>query len=122
MQKRFTTLRVIGTIFKILAWIALILGILAAIGALIAGFAFRSSEGFLPIDVGGPLAGIAMFILTLLISIVNFMLYYAVGESIYLFLSIEENTRRSAYFMQQQYTVQQPSYPPSAPSSSGYGM
>jgi hypothetical protein len=42
---------------------------------------------------------------------VQFLVLYAVGESAYLFLSIEENTRRSAYFVQQLYTSQQPAYP-----------
>lgn len=119
MDKRFTALRVIATVFKILAWISLILGLLGAIGALIAGFSLSSQQGLLGLDFGGPLAAIAMFIVTLIIAIVYFMILYAAGESIYLFLSIEENTRRMAYLMQQQYTSQQPAYP-STPSSSAY--
>ncbi|MEJ2296203.1 MAG: hypothetical protein P8Y23_15745 [Candidatus Lokiarchaeota archaeon] len=45
MDRRFTALRVIGTIFKVLAWIALILGLLAAIGALVLGFVMESQLG-----------------------------------------------------------------------------
>ena len=37
MQTRFRALRVIGTIYKVLAWIVLILGILGAVGVLIFG-------------------------------------------------------------------------------------
>jgi hypothetical protein len=116
MERRFTALRFIGTVFKVLAWISLILGLLGAIGTLIAGFALGNQSGLLGLDLGGPLAGIAMFVVTLVITIIYFLVLYAVGESIYLFLSVEENTRRTAYFIQQQYTSQQPAYaPPSEP-------
>jgi hypothetical protein len=103
MDKRFTALRVIGTVLKILAWISLILGLLGAVGSLIFGFSLSSQEGLLGLDL----------------AVVYFMILYAAGESIYLFLSIEENTRRMAYLMQQQYAPHQPAYP-SPPSSSAY--
>lgn len=114
MDRRFTALRVIGTVFKILAWITLILGLLGAIGMLIVGFTLSGPEGPLGLNVGGPLAGIAMFFVVLIIAILSFLSLYAVGESVYLLLSIEENTRRSAYILQQQYTsAYQAGYPPS---------
>jgi hypothetical protein len=119
MERRFTALRVIATVFKILAWIALILGLIAAIGALFAGFTMQG-QGLLGLDLGGPLTGVAMFLVALIIAIVNFMLYYAIGESIYLFLSIEESTRRTAYLLQQQHAPKQTAYAPTV-SMSGYG-
>lgn len=119
MESRFTALRVIGVVFKILAWLALILGLLGAIGALFAGFTLSNQSGLFGFSLGGPLAGIASFIVVLITAIVNFMLFYAVGESVYLFLSIEENTRRTAYFLQQQYTPRQSSYP-AAPLPASY--
>jgi hypothetical protein len=42
---------------------------------------------------------------------------YAIGESVYLFLSIEESTRRTAYLAQQQYTSYQAPYPSTVPQS-----
>lgn len=121
MDRRFTALRVIGTVFKILAWITLILGLLGAIGMLIVGFTLSGTEGPLGLNVGGPLAGIAMFFVVLIIAILSFLSLYAVGESVYLLLSIEENTRRSAYILQQQYTsTYQAGYPPSAPPPPDY--
>ena len=120
MDKRFTALRVIGTVFKILAWIALILGLIGAVGALFAGLSAQNQQQLLGVDLGGPLAGIAAFLVVLIIAIVNFMLYYAVGESIYLALSIEENTRRTAYFLQQQHAPKQAAYAPTV-SVPGYG-
>jgi hypothetical protein len=114
MERRFTALRIIGTVLKIIAWLMLILGILAAIGSLIAGFALTDQLGISTLNVGGPLAGIAMFVVVLVVAILQFLAFYAGGEFIYLFLAIEENTRRTAYFMQQQYTARQPAYAPTA--------
>jgi hypothetical protein len=117
MDRRFTALRVIGTIFKVLAWIALILGILTAIGSLLLGFTLTNQLGISGLDVGGPLAGIALFVVILILTILQFLILYAGGEFLYLFLSIEENSRRTAFFMQQQYTYRQGEYasPPPVP-------
>ena len=114
MNKRFTALRIIGTVFKVLAWIALIFGILSGVLALIASLTIGGTEGFLGVDLGGPLAAIAVFIVALIVAIFQFLMLYAVGESIYVFLSIEENTRRTAYLMQQQYMSYQSAYAPTA--------
>ncbi|HSR31548.1 MAG TPA: hypothetical protein VLY63_13365 [Anaerolineae bacterium] len=105
MDRRFTALRIIGTVFKILAWISLILGLLGAIGMLILGFTVSSQEGPLGLGFGGPLAAIALFVVALILTIVSFLTLYAIGESVYVVLSIEENTRRSAYILQQQYAA-----------------
>lgn len=110
MEKKFTALRVIGTVFKILAWISLLLGILAAVLALIGGFTMAGQDNILGVSLGGPLAGIAMFIAALIVAIFYFLSLYAVGEAIYLALAMEENTRRTAYIVQQQYM--QSSYAP----------
>jgi hypothetical protein len=117
MEKRFTALRIIGTIFKILAWISLLVGILGAVLALIAGFTMSGQSGPLGLELGGPLVAIAMFVVILIIAIFYFLGLYALGESIYLFLAIEENTRRAAYIAQQQY-MSQTSYPPPASAAS----
>lgn len=117
MDRRFMALRIVGTIFKILAWITLVVGLLVAAFMLVAGFALSDQIGLLSLDVGGPLAGITGFIVALITAVVNFLLLYAVGEAVYVFLSIEENTRRTAYVMQQQLVVQQSAYaPPPAPA------
>lgn len=110
MDRRFMALRVIGTIFKILAWITLIFGLLAAIGSLLLGFTLNEQLGIPGLDVGGPVAGIVLFVVILILSIFQFLLLYAAGEFLYLFLSIEENSRRTAFFTQQLYTDQQQKY------------
>ena len=45
MSRQFAALRVMGTIFKILGWLFLIVGVLAAIGALVFGFALTDRLG-----------------------------------------------------------------------------
>lgn len=119
MDRRFTALRIIGTVFKILAWISLIFGLLGAVGMLILGITLSGQQALLGLDLGGTMAGIAMFVVLVVISMFSFLSLYAIGESVYLFLSIEENTRRTAYIMQQQYssTSFQAPYaaPPTAP-------
>jgi hypothetical protein len=115
MDRRFTALRVIGTIFKILAWTSLIFGLLAAIAVLILSILLGGEQGPLGLDLGGPLAGIAMFVVTAITTVIAFLTLYAIGESVYVFLSIEENTRRSAYIAQQQYTSYPAGYPPVPP-------
>jgi len=112
MERRFTALRIIGTVFKILAWISLLVGVLAAILALIAGFAMTGQDLLLGLDIAGPLAAVASFIVILIVAIFYFLLLYAGGEAIYMFLAIEENTRRMAYIAQQQYMSYQSAYPP----------
>jgi uncharacterized membrane protein YhdT len=110
MDRRFLALRVIATILKILAWLALGLGILAAIGALVASFLVAGDSGVLGLGIGDPLAGVAVFVAMLILAILFFLFLYASSEFIYLFLSIEENTRRTAYFFQQQYIGHQTPY------------
>jgi hypothetical protein len=114
-DRRFTALRVIGTIFKILAWTSLIFGLLAAVAVLILSFVLGAEQGPLGLDLGGPLAGIAVFVVTAISTTIGFLMLYAIGESVYLFLSIEENTRRSAYIAQQQYAAYPVSYAPAPP-------
>lgn len=110
MSRQFTALRVVGTVLKVLGWLWLIVGVLAGIGVLIFGFALTDQFGLPGLAVGGPVAGIGGFLAALLAGIINFLLFYAAGEGIYLFLCIEENTRRSAYYMQQQYVPPEPEF------------
>ena len=72
MDRRFTALRVIGTVFKILAWISLILGLIAAVAMLILGFTLSGQAGLLGLELGSSLAGIAMFVVLLIIAIFGF--------------------------------------------------
>ncbi len=111
MERRFAALRIIAIILKIFAWILLILGLLGGVALLILGFTLSEPLGIPGLETGGPLAGIAAFIVVLIITVTYFLSLYAGADFILLLLSVEENTRRIAY-LQQQYTPQLPGYPP----------
>jgi len=104
MEKRFRVLRFIGTLYKVLAWIALVGGVLAAFGTLVAGLiggvSLPRQYGF-P-RAGGALVGIGGFLVGLIVAVIYFITLYGVGELIYLFLAIEENTRETALYLRGQ--------------------
>lgn len=107
MEKRFRALRVVGTIYKVIAWIVLILGILIALGTfgvsvlsgINAGGGLGGRQGILPGlavgGVGGLLGGIGILVVTLF----YFLLLYSVGDLIYLALAVEENTRETVMLL-----------------------
>jgi len=117
MGKRFTALRVIATIFKVLGWIALLFGLLAAVLVLVAALTLNFEAA--GINFGGPLAGVIAFIVILLVAVVQFLILYAIGESIYAVLSIEESARRSAYFTQHIFNASQGTYSVPPPEEEG---
>jgi len=106
LDKKFTVLRIIGTVYKVLAWIVLALGILAALGFLAAGIWGEaravSTPGVFPRSYV-PLMGIAGGIVGALGIVLGagfyFLFLYAFGEAIYLALAIEENTRETAQYL-----------------------
>jgi hypothetical protein len=122
MQKRFRALRVIGTIFKVLAWIDLILGILGAVGVLIFGVlggirlggALGQREGALQGLAAGGLSGLGTALVILLLTLLYFLILYATGEAIYLALAVEENTREAALLLREMR--QRPIAPAEAPA------
>jgi len=100
MEQRFRVLRIIGTIYKVLAWIALALGGLGALGASVLGGA-RIARRAAPWArvVGGIAGGIMGALGILLVAILYFLILYAAGEFVYLALAIEKNTRETAYYL-----------------------
>jgi hypothetical protein len=104
MEKRYRALRTIATIFKILGWVILVLGILSACGTAAAiMFGVGTVPGMMGPDVGGGEG----FVWVLIGSIVGFiamvvtmglyaLILIAAAEAINVFLDIEENTREMA--------------------------
>jgi hypothetical protein len=104
VETRFKILRFVGTLWKIVAWIVLVVGILSSIGMLISGILggaglrdlFQSlTEGMideLPAWLDW-IGGVLLFFVSLVVTLIYFLLLYAGGELIHLFLAIEENTR-----------------------------
>ena len=104
METKYRALRTIAVIFKVLGWVILIVGILSACG--ISGL--MALTGTLPMvgDFGGQ-GGAEMGLMVIVLAIVAFiatlltvglyaLILIAASEAIYVFLDIEENTRRMA--------------------------
>jgi ABC-type multidrug transport system fused ATPase/permease subunit len=104
MERKYRALRTIATIFKILGWVILILGILSACatsaamllgGAAMMGFTETGGGG----DAGA-LWGAIMAVVTFILMVITVGLYalilIAASEGIQVVLDIEENTREMA--------------------------
>lgn len=102
MEKKFGVLRIVATIYKVLAWIVLVVGVLGGclslgMGAL--GFvsgAASSSAFERSLGVTGALGGMVSGVIVIFFAALYFLVLYALGETIYLLLALEENTRATA--------------------------
>jgi hypothetical protein len=109
MDRKFGVLRIIGTLWKVLAWITLVVGILLSFGVLLVGL--LGSGGAVLRSFGpdvravpgamGIVSTILGFLFALITTIIYSLVLYAVGDLIYLLLAIEENTRRTVRYMRE---------------------
>jgi hypothetical protein len=100
MEKKFTALRLIGTILKVFAWVVLVIGVLGSLVPLITGLSRMAGRRF-AVPWPGLMGGFGTFLMILLLAIIYFLILYATGELIFLFLDIEENTRLTAHYLKQ---------------------
>jgi len=114
IEKKFKILRFIGSVYKVLGIIAAVLTIVAALGicvmSILGGAAMDQVQRELG-DVGlgllGGMAGGAIIAVgVILYGGIMALLLYGVGEGIFLLLSLEENTRITADYLQR-YSEQQ---------------
>lgn len=126
MEKKFRVLRLIGTLWKVLAWITLISGILLSLGILLAGVLgsggyilrlFGQEPSVMP-GAMGVVSSVVGFIVALVTTIIYFLILYALGDLIYLLLAIEENTRQTMQALQQRVRTDVESSTSSPPPSS----
>ena len=110
LEKRFKVLRVVAALYRILAWIVLVAGIICSVGflllSILSGGALPSAVfrpeyyGLRSFGYGAPIVtGIIGLVVILLASALYFVLFYSVGELIHLGLAIEENTRETAWYL-----------------------
>ena len=110
MENRFRSLRIIGTILKILAWVTLVGGIIFAILLLVGGVAGgllgapTAGGGDAGASLGalgalGALGGLVGAISAGIGALLGFLAFYAYGDAIYLALAIEENTRETSHYL-----------------------
>jgi hypothetical protein len=112
MIKKYKALRLIGTIYKIIGAIILVVTIIGAVGscisgllggALLSGFANQLSQNTSPTGSGSmAIVGIVTGFVILLWGLIAGVTTFAMGEGVYLLIDIEENTRANASFLQKE--------------------
>jgi hypothetical protein len=118
MEHRFHALRTIGTIFRVVGYIFLVLTILAALAicgiSAIGGTALESASSEFGVNsigaglVGGLFGGLLLGLIVILYGGLISLLLVAFGEGIYLLIDIEENTRKTSYLIEHQPRVLPP--------------
>ncbi|MCX7840218.1 MAG: hypothetical protein N2559_12325 [Anaerolineae bacterium] len=109
MEKKFRVLRVVASIWKIIAWLVLVLSVLGGCGALATTLMAssqwsRQSSAFGLGILGGALGGVVMAIGAILLGAFYFISLYAVAELIDVVLALEENTRATVELLKQSKT------------------
>lgn len=105
MEKRYRALRIVGTLYKILGGIVLVVAIVSAIGICLAGILGGQALADFNRDFGtglntvgafgGVVGGIVSGLAFLIGGGIGGLTLFATGEAIYLLIDIEENTRAS---------------------------
>lgn len=106
MEKRYSALRILGTVYKVLGIIAAVLTVLAAVAlcgtSVLGGAALDSMGREYGQDFGGGgmfggvMGGVVLSVLSVLYGGIIAITLYAFGEMIYLLIALEENTRATA--------------------------
>ncbi len=104
MERKFVVLRVVSSIFKVLAWIILAIGILSgcltlAVGAmpgLLGGGSGGTNVVSSQVGAFGLIGGIAGALAIIFFTLLYFLFVFAFGDLLNLLISLEENTRLTA--------------------------
>ena len=119
---RFGVLRLIATLFKVFAWIVLVLSILGALALVVMGPLLRESlvnaEALLGLWVWDQAGGIIAGLILITLGVINFLALFAAGESIQVQLAVEENTRLTAALL---LRLEEENHPPAEQPYTYYG-
>jgi hypothetical protein len=107
MEKKYTALRTIGTIYKVLGAIVAILTIMSAIGICVTSLGagavmdsflrdFGGSRGGIGGFFGGAIGGLISALFTIIAGGGMALTFYAAGEGVYVLIDLEANTRRTS--------------------------
>ncbi|MBN1248257.1 MAG: hypothetical protein JXC32_11405 [Anaerolineae bacterium] len=108
MDKKFKILRFIGTVYKILGIVSATLTVLGGLGicltSVLGGALFeRFQSGLGPMGpralTNGPVAGVIAALIVLLYGAITALVFYGIGEGVFLLLALEENTRATAAYL-----------------------
>jgi hypothetical protein len=117
MEKRFQMLRIIGVIFRVIGAligvITLIVVLSMVVSSLMQGPSYMdygmAGPTYTPMMLLGGLGSSWIVVVFLLVyGGINAVSFYAVGEGIFLFIALEENTRKTAALLQQATQPRQP--------------
>ena len=98
VEKKYSALRFVSGLFKVLAWIELVLSIVGAIVVVILGFVGTASS-VSDIYALGVLASLGIGVGMIIGGLITFVVLKAVSEIYQIIVSIEYNTRETAYLM-----------------------
>lgn len=113
MEKRYRALRIIATIFRIFG---VMVGVITILGSLLVLFSGDSYIVFGGISREAATIGrVFMALASLVGGVLSAVVVYSVGELIYLFINIEENTRFTALMLRERPGVHVPSPVPYSP-------
>ncbi len=97
MQKKYRVLRIDATIWKVIAWIVLVVSILGGCGSLALGVLGGSAARANDFTGLGPLlGGLVTALIAIFFGILYFVSLYAFAELVDVMLALEENTRATA--------------------------
>ncbi len=112
METRYRALRTIGSIFRVVGYIVLVITVLAALAvcgiSVVSGTAIESASQQFGVNttgagfLGGLFGGLLAAILVILYGGLIALSLVAFGEGVYLLIGIEENTRRTAMMVENQ--------------------
>jgi hypothetical protein len=125
MERRYHALRTIANIYRVLGYIVLVLTILAVLAicglSVASGTIFESVSQEIGINsngsgvAGGIVGGLFVSFLALIYGGIISISLIAFGEGIYLLISIEENTRKTALLVENQNKITPPPSQPQIP-------
>jgi len=115
-MKKFRALRLVALIWRVIAWIVLVLGIIGALLAIVLGAIVGRVGDPSPLlsqvpgvsNVVDPISGVVAGAAVLVVSLLQFLLIYAGSDVVHLALDLEQNTRETAFYLRGESTMPPP--------------
>jgi len=117
--KKFRALGLVSLVYKVVAWIILVAGVLFSVVVVVLGAVVGRAGLVSPVleplpvisDVGNLWSGLAAGIVLLIGALIGFVLLLATSEIIQLGLAIERNTRETATYLRGESALPPPPAP-----------
>jgi uncharacterized membrane protein len=93
MQKRYSFLSFAARVLRVVAWIVLIVGVIASI---VLGISTASSANEIAGGLVGAVSGVFIAIIGVIFSFLAWVFLLTTRELLYLLMDVEENTRNTA--------------------------